>query len=347
VLARAASTVSCVNLQGGSAVTSLRRALAAPFSAARARFGVGNALVGVVVAISVVVASVIAGGAADANRADAQQRVAVSNAVSARSIEFPEPTVVGLHWNVAGGGRLHRGRVDTGMAESVVAWIIESNATFVSLNEICQPQFDEILRRLQSAGWIANVVDHGRFAGMRNSTCMRDGVTPYGNGLIARVPLGPEQITHLPHPILRRPATIPGSREWRNVLCANELGTMRVYCTTHVTTDPVFRDLQLRRIVALGTRLLEQGWMPIMSGDFNATASKLGGFAEQFTHLFVPGMGVRVDHIFVPTRSMTGLWSFEPELPPSACLDGLTNLPGRPCSDHARLRVRVALRPGL
>jgi endonuclease/exonuclease/phosphatase family metal-dependent hydrolase len=260
-----------------------------------------------------------------------------------------------MQWNVAAGGAMHQGRTDTGLGAAVVEQALASGAQFISLNELCHPQYVDIAEQLVVAGFFSGSSRrHHAFAPSKNTTCMSDGHTGYGNAIFSRTPLGMPTVTHLKHS--KATSTSVGGNERRTVICAPERRSVIVFCGTHLTTEPALVAAQLNQVARLGGTHLDAGSVPVVAGDFNVVPSDTAAMLHHFVDIgapehrptagmvAAPGEPARtpktLDYVFVPERHRSCSSRLRVTLP-STCLipKWSTALEPQPCSDH---RVVIA-----
>ncbi|MFD1931233.1 MULTISPECIES: endonuclease/exonuclease/phosphatase family protein [Nonomuraea] len=165
------------------------------------------------------------------------------------------------HWNVAG-NTMHKGSTTDGLVPAVTRSIQENGATFASLNELCQQQFDALIASLRNANWPADKANFARFEatipGRPGGPCQGKA---YGIGLFSKKPLGSADRFTLPD----------DGNEVRKLLCAplKEDPHLR-FCTTHSTFVDAFRLPQLTAIFGQLDTYRDNGDRVIIAGDFNA-----------------------------------------------------------------------------
>jgi endonuclease/exonuclease/phosphatase family metal-dependent hydrolase len=182
----------------------------------------------------------------------------------------PEPTatVTAWHWNVAG-NTLHGGSVTDGLVDAVVASVLATGADLVSLNEVCEQQYEAVGARLRELGWPADPPASSAFRATLAGPDVCAG-RPAGLAVFSAHPVGAVEAVALPH---------DGSREQRALLCvsARDPAGLR-FCTTHVTTSggasPVdgrpHNEAQLAAVLASVEAGHAAGDTVVVAGDLNA-----------------------------------------------------------------------------
>ncbi len=173
------------------------------------------------------------------------------------------------HWNVAG-NTFHGGSVTGGLVDAVVSSIVTQGADLVSLNELCQQQYEAVGTRLREAGWLADPTTSSAFQPTLSgipTLCQGQAV---GIAVFTVRPVSAVDRVELPW---------DGSPERRALLCVGmrDAPQMR-FCTTHITTRSTVSPATGRphNIEQLGVVLdrLEAyhaaGDTVVIAGDFNA-----------------------------------------------------------------------------
>ncbi len=139
---------------------------------------------------------------------------------------------------------------------------------FVSLNEVCENQYRELMARLPPAwhGEFAETVDTDHYDGL----CDDGGDIPehdYGIAVLIRgdVVAGSRYVKELPHP----------SYERRKLLCKTAEAAVWVHtCTTHIDNEfpeytQIYKDDQIRAVKEYVEPLANDGKRVVLMGDFN------------------------------------------------------------------------------
>ncbi|MCJ0873961.1 endonuclease/exonuclease/phosphatase family protein [Streptomyces sp. AP-93] len=201
------------------------------------------------------------------------------------------------HWNVAGSA-IHHGRTDTGLIENAARSITAERPDFVSFNEICQGQYEALVKRLAKAeGWTVPYA-HARFTLTRapgTGICEGGG---FGNALLSSHELGPSKDYLLPKdytPAEKTRLTAAGRGvEDRKMLCAPLRDQPRMkFCTVHITgsnrpmpsggggsAKKKINGLQLAEVGRVLDSFARNRQVYLVAGDFNAQPD-----LDQYTRL--------------------------------------------------------------
>lgn len=198
------------------------------------------------------------------------------------------------HWNVAG-HKINKGldgtAVDTAawkankatwMVDEAVGSIKAQKADFVSFNEICRGQYEEILGKLSSGDdkW-TEAKNFARFA--TTVEAKPGGVCngqDFGIALFSKAELGISHTYLLPPDYTQAQVDAGTYTEDRKMLCAPlaAQGKMK-FCTTHITgsndrlpdpTSPKINGQQLNAVRDILAGFAEHGESYLVAGDFNA-----------------------------------------------------------------------------
>jgi endonuclease/exonuclease/phosphatase family metal-dependent hydrolase len=168
------------------------------------------------------------------------------------------------HWNIAG-HVLHGGSTTSPIIEHAVTSIMNRDADFVSLNEVCRGQYNAILNRFAEEGWPGTNTDFARFAATSPASAgyCRGAGEEFGHALFSRYDIGvSKQYTLEP--------------DGRKLLCAplQNLPKMK-FCNVHITTGPRTpgapdnRFGQLNTVLDILNGFHAAGETYIVAGDFN------------------------------------------------------------------------------
>lgn len=150
---------------------------------------------------------------------------------------------------------------------------------FVSLNEICQNQYEALMSRLPAEwhGEFAQTVDDANYSGLCN-----DGGNmaehDYGIAVLIRgdVVAGSRYVQDLPHPSRDANGNVV---EQRKLLCKTAQAAVWVHtCTTHIDNEwpentQVYKDDQIRTVKEYVEPLANDGKRVVLMGDFNVLPS--------------------------------------------------------------------------
>ncbi|MEW2490512.1 endonuclease/exonuclease/phosphatase family protein [Streptomyces sp. NPDC048411] len=300
----------------------------------------------------------------------------MASVVPAGGAENTSATYNVWHWNVAG-NTMHAGSVTDGMVDNTVKSVLNRDADFVSLNEICFGQYKAVQAKLSAAGWPQDSGTFSRFAATRDpDPGICNGAETFGLALFSRQPLGDSQQYVLPW---------DGKKGTRKMLCAplRDVALMR-FCTVHITTSNAVTEgtpdnvRQLDAVRALLDGFDAAGETYIVAGDFNAQPNygrmnayyapsadtpqnpgNTGNHREldDADPAYCPGYGEptvevtggtappcgtypKIDEIFVRENRIAGAYSAD-ALALSYSCEG-----GTPCSDHRALTGTVRLSIG-
>jgi endonuclease/exonuclease/phosphatase family metal-dependent hydrolase len=274
--------------------------------------------------------------------------------------------LVVLQWNIAGGA-MHHGRTDTGMTAAVVRLVKQSGAQYISLNEVCYPQYLDIVSRLIDDGYLPKRRGHATFAPSRNTTCVSDGVTPYGNALLSIRrfdQVDTVQLERLPGGVESQNR---GGAEWRTVVCVHDAVSTLAVCGTHITTHADLRLRQVAQVGRLSRRLIAAGETPVVAGDFNVERDQTSVLETTMVSTADPAVGATgsatavpeqpgkvIDYVFASAKHLVETRSPSLVAIPERCwVPKWTQDTARmlPCSDHrpfiAEFTVRVRSGPGV
>lgn len=168
-------------------------------------------------------------------------------------------------WNVAGHS-LHKGSVSDRLVTEASSSIEFRGADFAGFNELCQNQYDAIVKQLRADGWPIDPQNFARFAPSRaaGNPSICQGYA-FGNAIFSRKPLGSADRTRLPD---------DGTAEARNMLCAPLTdGSRTRFCTTHITTLSAYNTAQLDFVRHRLEEYHAGGETVVLAGDFNAQPS--------------------------------------------------------------------------
>ncbi|MFZ3467712.1 endonuclease/exonuclease/phosphatase family protein [Streptomyces sp. 4.24] len=165
-------------------------------------------------------------------------------------------------WNVAGDS-IHDGSTTDKLVTEATASIEYRKADFAGFNELCQNQYDEIVKQLRADGWPEDPQNFARFAPSRAAgnpaVCQGNA---FGNAVFSKKPLGSADRLTLPS---------DGTTEDRNLLCAPLTdGSRTRFCTTHITTKIDFSASQLDYVRGKLDGYHTAGDTVLIAGDFNA-----------------------------------------------------------------------------
>ncbi|MFF5447158.1 endonuclease/exonuclease/phosphatase family protein [Streptomyces sp. NPDC012888] len=187
------------------------------------------------------------------------------------------------HWNVAG-STFHGGSTQNGMVTAAVGSIRAQDPDFVSFNEICRTQYDEILRRLaapygDSGPWTRGAVSYARFATSRQANTGICQGEAFGNAIFSRHELGVSQTYVLP-PDYTPEEALQGPVEDRTLLCAPLKARPKMkFCTTHITgsnrpmpteSSAKINKQQLDAVSGILDGFAQAGQSYLLAGDLNA-----------------------------------------------------------------------------
>lgn len=172
-------------------------------------------------------------------------------------------------WNVAG-VTMHNGSTSDGLIDAAASSIVNRDADFVVLNEICQGQYNALVTRLRALGYPNDDSNFARFtAGRDSATCLPgSGSEPYGNAIFSKHALNGAQRWTLPS---------DGSDDPRTLTCVAPTAQPKMhFCGTHITTSNEIAangkahnvnqlDYALARMEAYNTA----GDTAVIAGDFN------------------------------------------------------------------------------
>ncbi|MFI1016359.1 endonuclease/exonuclease/phosphatase family protein [Streptomyces sp. NPDC020965] len=166
------------------------------------------------------------------------------------------------HWNVAG-DKIHDGATGNGLISQAASSIVNRAADFAAFNELCQNQFDALIRDLRTRAWPQDPQNFARFEPSRqpgNASVCQGGA--FGNAIFSKRPLGTADRLALPH---------DGTAEQRNMLCAPLVdGSGTRFCTTHITTSQTHNVSQLTFVRDRLESYHTAGETALIAGDFNA-----------------------------------------------------------------------------
>lgn len=276
------------------------------------------------------------------------------------------------HWNIAG-HTMHGGSTNSGVLEHAATSIVNRDADFVSVNEICFGQYKRLQTLLVAKDWPASN-DFARFAATRDpKPGICNGDETFGHALFSRQDLGTSQQYELPH---------DGKVGTRKLLCAPlQANSLMKFCSVHITTGPAEgepdnRKPQLKYMLQLLDGFDAAGETYIVAGDFNvqphyehldgyyapsantvnnpnntgahrelddADPSQCPGYGE-FTATVRPEVSPpcgglsKIDLIITRENRVAGPYSGDSLTPPTDCGAGNDD----PCSDH---RVTIGTVP--
>ncbi|MFI6733212.1 endonuclease/exonuclease/phosphatase family protein [Nonomuraea sp. NPDC050451] len=172
-------------------------------------------------------------------------------------------------WNVAG-WTMNQGSATTGMVAAAAASIVNQNADFASLNEICWDQYKALQARLDQAGWPEGT-SYSRFAAVRNAepnTSAACGGEPFGIALFSRQQLGTSSQYALP---------VDGNGGVHKLLCTPLAARPHLrFCSTHITGSNEYiggTRINVQQLAAVLGHLQDfyaNGDTVLIGGDFNA-----------------------------------------------------------------------------
>lgn len=203
------------------------------------------------------------------------------------------------HWNVSG-HKLNKGRVDTGMVTAALDSIKdpEQSPDFVSFNELCRSQYEEIRDRLKDtpSAW-TGATGHALWSETHpagTGICQGEA---FGNALFSKAELRGEQNHLLPADYTRAEVDGGAYHEDRSLLCSSLAGRTRMkFCTTHITTSnrrlpdansAKINTQQLGAVRDILKGFAAAGETYLVAGDFNAEPdmSRMGSLMATHTEL--------------------------------------------------------------
>lgn len=267
-------------------------------------------------------------------------------------------------WNVAG-WTVNDSSTTNGLITVITDSIINRDADFAALNEVCWGQYQAVIQRLRVLGWPEDDSNFARFETSHSTAC--DGGA-FGNAIFSKAPLGDE---------LRYTLSSDGSSEDRTLLCAPLLTMQKMaFCTTHITPSNAIIDgknineRQLDEVHGLMETFDGLGMTVILAGDLNneANAARLNKWYSSSVN--TPhnsanygsyrelddtdtrcvgygettfgnddegpcGLGRKIDFIFVRENRLAGSYDGDSLSISTACSDS-------PCSDH-RIVIGTAM----
>ncbi|MEU4425796.1 endonuclease/exonuclease/phosphatase family protein [Actinoplanes sp. NPDC024001] len=269
-------------------------------------------------------------------------------------------TLTVWHWNVSG-WVMNDGSTTNGMVDGLVASILNRDADFVALNEICWDQYKAVQARLADAGW-PQTTNYSRFEAALPTVCNGEA---FGNAIFSRQPLGTADRVALT-------ADPQDGGEVRNLLCAPVVDKKLRFCVTHLT--PYSKVVtQLNEVRARVEAWEDAGDTVLIAGDLNTepsydrlnswysssvnTVNNPGnwgrhrelddtdpvcpGYGEGTTSNTTNGKcgkGSKIDMVFVPENRIAGSYFGDSLSISTAC--------GGPCSDHRIFYGRVTVSVG-
>ncbi|MEV7519548.1 endonuclease/exonuclease/phosphatase family protein [Streptomyces sp. NPDC091371] len=226
----------------------------------------------------------------------------------------PVPTTVKTytvwHWNVAG-HKINKGLDGTASTDAVweangARWMVDEavgsiktqNPDFVSFNEICRGQYEEIRGKLSSGAtpW-TEAASFARFATTHAAGTTVCNGEAFGNALFSKAELGISRTYVLPADYTQAEADSGGYTEDRSMLCAPLAAQPKMkFCTTHITgsnrrlpepTSPKINGQQLNAVRDILDGFTAAGESYLVAGDFNAQPgfARLGPLMEGRTEL--------------------------------------------------------------
>jgi endonuclease/exonuclease/phosphatase family metal-dependent hydrolase len=231
-----------------------------------------------------------------------------------------------LHWNLAGWAR-HQGRPEVARLFADAVLDVARPALAVTVNEVCDRQYDAMAEALAPAGFSAA-------AAWSIPDFDRPGCASYGNAVFwRRGDGGVERITY-PDELQQDGAS---TRERRTLLIASAAGFPLRIATTHPAP---YRGLAARQVAhAVGLLEAQPDRPCVLAGDLNlppwdraldplyATHQEADRWGRRWSRPTHQGFR-KLDYVFVPRGSMR-------VVPP-------LRISFRPrWSDHARLAVRI------
>ncbi|MEU4424357.1 endonuclease/exonuclease/phosphatase family protein [Actinoplanes sp. NPDC024001] len=174
-------------------------------------------------------------------------------------------------WNIAG-AKMHFGSTTNGLIDAAASSIMNRDADFVALNEICEGQYHALIARLRELNYPADESNFARFTASNNAVdrcAPGDATQPGGNAVFSRFPLNGAQRWTLPSDT---------SAEQRNLTCVSPTAQPKAhFCTTHITTNNntapngnKYNANQLDFVLGKMEAFHSAGDTAIIGGDFNA-----------------------------------------------------------------------------
>jgi endonuclease/exonuclease/phosphatase family metal-dependent hydrolase len=183
-----------------------------------------------------------------------------------------------LHWNVAG-GKIHKGRTNTGLIRALRSAVQELDPHFIGLNELCRSQFEALKRGLIADRWPDDPEKFARFVESRTPRLTPGKCGGAGVAIFSKKAIRAAERFELPS---------DGSVDHRWLICAPlvDLDHMR-FCSTHLT--PRLRDghnrKQLRKLFGHLERYHRHGDTVLLTGDLNTEPD-----AESMNAVYAPGV---------------------------------------------------------
>jgi endonuclease/exonuclease/phosphatase family metal-dependent hydrolase len=163
----------------------------------------------------------------------------------------------------------------------------ENDPKFVSLNEVCQNQFQKLLEELRKvdtawSGHFVQAVDKNNYPGL----CNKGGTIEehdFGNAVLVRGNIvdGSRHVVDIPHPDYATDGTVKAQRR---LLCVTaDLAVWVRVCSVHLDNDPAtdaFRHDQVQAVKDYVEGQVAAGKRVIVMGDFNIQP-KNGDFLDR------------------------------------------------------------------
>ncbi|GLW31617.1 endonuclease/exonuclease/phosphatase family protein [Actinoplanes regularis] len=183
-------------------------------------------------------------------------------------------------WNVAG-AKVNSGSTTNGMITAAARSIVNRDADFAVLNEICQTQFNALIAELRKLGYPQDPSNFARFTESTTAGPCAAGSAkgPFGNAIFSRYPLDGAQ---------RWTLTSDTTTESRTLTCVNPTAQPKMhFCGTHITdkstTDAngkLYSAYQLEDVLEHLEAFNNAGHTAVLAGDLNAQPhyGRLNGF---------------------------------------------------------------------
>jgi endonuclease/exonuclease/phosphatase (EEP) superfamily protein YafD len=171
-----------------------------------------------------------------------------------------------LQWNVAGNVD-HNGSTTDGLDAAIVTAIQNQGADLVSLNELCQSQYNDIISRLRMISWAADPSNFARFTPEASGRCNGSDV---GNGVFSKAPLGGAD------KFLLTPQDASGATRYLTCVPLQTIPSPQslVFCNTHLSTNQsgAPASINAKQVVAAHDHIVTTypSATVLVSGDFNA-----------------------------------------------------------------------------
>ncbi|GHF40601.1 hypothetical protein GCM10010218_22480 [Streptomyces mashuensis] len=269
-------------------------------------------------------------------------------------------------WNVAGDAMNHNSTTN-GMVNAAATSILNRDADFVALNELCASQYRALVDTLRAAHWPVDDANFARFEGTYPAKTAVCGGEELGIAVFSKRPLGVADRFALPD---------DGKREKRKLLCAGLKDQPHVkFCATHLTYVDAYRKPQLDFVRDRLEGYYRGGDTVLTAGDFNMEPdwgrmddvyssavntpyngrntghyhelddddpAECHGYGESTVSTVVPeaagpcGTGQKIDFVFVREDRIAGAYGADSLAPSTQCGGGL-------CSDHRILTGTVTV----